>query len=156
WSQPFAQPLPGWRSLSSSRSCFAKAAWPSATATARTISTVLVRMDSSRVLMPPILVAALGKRGESLPLRVDPVLEAAESLDLDLDPVAGLQEFVAPGAPGGGGSGEDELARVQRRQARKVRDLLGGGKDHAARVRVLLEDTVHPEPDREVLRIRHL
>src|SRR5262245_24712608 len=92
----------------------------------------------------------------SLPLLLDPVLEAAEPLDLDLDPVAGLQELVAPGSDARGRAGEDDVAGMQRGEARQVRDLLGGGEDHLARVRVLLHYAVHPKADGEALRIGDL
>src|SRR5579862_4571028 len=37
-----------------------------------------------------------------------------------------------------------------------MRDLLGGGEDHLARVRILLQDAIDPELDREKLRIGDL
>src|SRR6185312_2368084 len=82
--------------------------------------------------------------------------EIADLLDRDLHLIAALQELAALGADARGRSGQHHIARIERDARREMRDLLGGGEDHPARVRILLDRAIDPELDRKRLRIADL
>src|SRR6266550_8711283 len=79
--------------------------------------------------------------------------QRSDFLDPDLDHIAGLEEFPARCADPGGRAGENEIARVEGRATRQLRDLLGQVEDHMLGVGVLLEDVVNPQLEPEILRV---
>src|SRR5712692_10456845 len=81
------------------------------------------------------------------------MVQLADRLDPQLHGVAGFEETAASHAHASGGPREHEIAGVERHARRKHRDLLGGVEDQLARMGVLHQLAVQPQPDSELMGI---
>src|SRR6266852_3585207 len=81
------------------------------------------------------------------------MVQLADRFDPQLHGVAGFEETAASHAHASRSPREHEIARVERHARRKHRDLLGGVEDQPARMGVLHQLAVHPQPDSELMGI---
>src|SRR5712692_2870406 len=85
-----------------------------------------------------------------------PIRKEHKSVNFDYDFIADCQEFSSRHSDACGRSGRDDIARLQCDVTAQIGDLLGGIVDHFGRIRILLENSVYPEPDSEVVWVRHI
>src|ERR1700730_18009273 len=83
------------------------------------------------------------------------VLHLAQALDLGLHDVAGLEERVGALPDAAAGAAAENIARLERENARGVFDLLFGRKDELRGIAVLLHLAVDGEADEQVHMVRH-
>src|SRR3984893_10639098 len=83
------------------------------------------------------------------------VSHLAQALDLGLHDVAGLEERVGALPDAAAGAAAENIARLERENARGVFDLLFGRKDELRRVAVLLHLAVDGEADEQAHMVRH-
>ena len=81
--------------------------------------------------------------------------QSTYAFDLGINLVAHLQKGLLGHAYTGRRAGQQQVARVQGHDARGRGDLFCQGKNHLARMTVLLELAIDPQLERQVLRVGH-